>query len=120
MQSDDTLDNTHLMRFAGRFSRRIHASAKKEGIPLIYCQRDERKHEIAEQYIPTEPTFHGIFCILVGRFKSVSVGFLLPWTIQGRRKVNFVTRIRYIRLSTAVIFYLCVGAYFGTGISWRY
>ncbi|KKO18650.1 MAG: hypothetical protein L3J18_08235 [Candidatus Brocadia sp.] len=67
MQNDDTLDNTHLIRFAGRFSRRIHAYAKKNGIPLIHCQRDECKHEIAEQYIPAEPTFCSIFCILVGR-----------------------------------------------------
>ena len=34
---------------------------------VIHCQRDERKHEIAEQHIQTEPTFRGIFCILVGR-----------------------------------------------------
>ena len=53
--SDDDLDDTHLMRYAGRFSRRIHAIAAKNNIPLIYCDRDERKHEIAEQYILNDP-----------------------------------------------------------------
>ncbi len=66
MGSDDTLDNTHLMRFAGRFSRRIHAYAKKQGIPLIHSQRGEKKHELAEQHIPKDPGFRGIFCIITG------------------------------------------------------
>lgn len=67
MGDDANLDNTHLMRFAGRFSRRIHAYAEKNAIPLIHCPAKERKHEIAEPYIPTDPNFHGLFCILVGR-----------------------------------------------------
>ena len=67
MGGDDDLDNTHIMRFAGRFSRRIHAYAKKHEIPLIHCQRGERKHELAGQYIPTDPAFCGVFCILVAR-----------------------------------------------------
>lgn len=66
MGSDDTLDNTHLMRFAGRFSRRIHAYAKKQGIPLIHSQRGEKKHELAEQHMPKDPRFRGIFCIIAG------------------------------------------------------
>jgi hypothetical protein len=33
--SVDTLDNTHLMRLAGRFSRRVRAWANASGIPLI-------------------------------------------------------------------------------------
>jgi len=65
--SDDKLDDTHLMRFAGRFSRRIHAAANKNGIPLIHCKQGERKHEIARRYIPAEPSFRGVFCILVSR-----------------------------------------------------
>jgi hypothetical protein len=64
--TDNDLNDTNLMRFAGRFSRRIHAYAKKEGIPLIHCRRGERKHESAEQYIPKDPNFRGVFCILAG------------------------------------------------------
>jgi hypothetical protein len=67
MGNDDNLDNTHLMRFAGHFSRRIHAYAKREDIPLIHCQQGERKHELAEEHIPQDPLFRGVFCILVSR-----------------------------------------------------
>jgi len=46
--SEETLDNAHLMRMAGRFSRRLHGYAKAEGIPLVHCQAGEHKHELAE------------------------------------------------------------------------
>ncbi|MEW6375509.1 MAG: hypothetical protein AB1502_06930 [Thermodesulfobacteriota bacterium] len=61
--SDEDLDNTHLMRFAGRFSRRIHAYAKKQGIPVIHCKRGKKMHELAEEHIPKDPAFRGLFCI---------------------------------------------------------
>jgi hypothetical protein len=67
---DETLDNTHLMRFAGRFSRRVRAFAKSKGIPVIDCKRGLRKHRIAEEHIPTDPAFCGVFCILVGRMQG--------------------------------------------------
>jgi hypothetical protein len=65
--SDDTLDNTHLMRLAGRFSRRVRGWAKKENIPVIDCAAGERKHEIAEAQLPTDPERTGIFLVLVNR-----------------------------------------------------
>jgi hypothetical protein len=65
--SEDTLDDTHVMRFAGHFSRRVRAFAQKKGIPLIFCERGERKHEVAEPRVPSDPAFRGVFCILVGR-----------------------------------------------------
>lgn len=65
--SEDDLDTTHLMRMAGRFSRRIHAFTDKKGIPLIYCEPKERKHLLADQYIPEDKNFSGIFLILVNR-----------------------------------------------------
>ena len=46
--SDETLDNAHLMRLAGRFSRRVRAFGSAHGIPVIDCTREERKHRIAE------------------------------------------------------------------------
>jgi hypothetical protein len=67
---DDTLDDTHLMRMAGRFSRRVHAYAKATGIPVIHCESGTRKHELAEQYQPADPAFHGVFLILVARAKA--------------------------------------------------
>jgi hypothetical protein len=65
--TDDNLDNTHLMRLAGRFSRRVRGWAKKQGIPVIDCERGDRKHDLAEQYLPVDPQCTGIFCVLVGR-----------------------------------------------------
>jgi hypothetical protein len=65
--ADDNLDNMHLMRLAGRFARRVRAYADKNRIPLIHCQHDDRKHEVAQQYLPENPAFRGLFCILVGR-----------------------------------------------------
>ena len=70
-RSDDDLNNTALMRFAGRCARRVRAYAKKQNIPLIYCGRGERKHEIAEAHLPEDPNFRGIFCIIVGRAPGV-------------------------------------------------
>src|SRR5271166_4029935 len=49
--SEETLDNTHLMRMAGRFSRRIHGYAKANGIPVVHCPAGERKHGLAEEYL---------------------------------------------------------------------
>jgi len=65
--SDNNLDNAHLMRMAGRFSRRVRAHAKAHNIPLIDCPAGERKHELAEQHLPTDPNFVGVFLILVSR-----------------------------------------------------
>jgi hypothetical protein len=65
--SDEDLDNAHLMRMAGRLSRRVRAHAKAHEIPVIDCKRGERKHKIAEQYLPEDPDFVGVFLILVGR-----------------------------------------------------
>jgi hypothetical protein len=64
---DDTLDNAHLMRMAGRLSRCVRGWAKKEKIPVIDCAAGERKHDIAEQQLPTDPQRTGIFLILVNR-----------------------------------------------------
>jgi hypothetical protein len=49
--SDELLDNNHLMRFAGRFARRVRAWAAANGVPVIDCKAGERKHEIAEGYL---------------------------------------------------------------------
>jgi hypothetical protein len=65
--SDDTLDNAHLIRMAGRFSRCVRGWAKKENIPVIDCAAGERKHELAEEKLPTDPTRTGIFLVLVNR-----------------------------------------------------
>jgi hypothetical protein len=68
--SDETLDNTHLMRLAGRFSRRIRGYAKANGIPIIDCRTGERKHDLAEEYLVKTTVTQGLFLILVGRAQA--------------------------------------------------
>jgi len=65
--SDETLDQEHLLRMAGRFSRRVHAYAKRHGIPLHHCEPGVHKHKLAEQHLPTDPKFTGLFLILVAK-----------------------------------------------------
>jgi len=64
---DEQLDNTHLMRMAGRFARRVKAWANAAGVPLIYCKAGERKHLIAEEYLETHPVGPGVFMILAAK-----------------------------------------------------
>jgi hypothetical protein len=49
--SDEQLDNAHLMRLAGRFARRVRAWAEAHQVPVIDCTAGERKHLIAEEYL---------------------------------------------------------------------
>ena len=65
--SDEQLDNTHLMRFAGRFARRVKAWASANDVPLIYCKAGERKHLIAEEYLDTHAVGPGLFMILAAK-----------------------------------------------------
>src|SRR5215471_3020841 len=68
--SDESLDNAHLMRMAGRFSRRVRAYAKAHGVPLIDCSVGERKHQIAEQYLAHTSVTKGLCLILVARARA--------------------------------------------------
>jgi hypothetical protein len=68
--SDDTLDNAHLMRIAGRFSRRLRAYAQAHGIPVIDCSAGERKHDIAEEWLTKTKITQGLFLVLIGRAQA--------------------------------------------------
>ena len=65
--SDEHLDNAHLMRMAGRFSRRVRGFAKAHRIPVIDCRRGERKHDVAEEYLTSHAVKRGLFLVLVAR-----------------------------------------------------
>jgi hypothetical protein len=65
--SDENLDNNHLMRMAGRFSRRLRAWAKDNEVPVVYCAPKIRKHEIAEAQLPPAKVKPGLFLILVSK-----------------------------------------------------
>src|SRR5271169_1778613 len=65
--SDADLDDNHLMRMAGRFSRRLRAWAKENKVPVVYCSPGEEKHKMAEQHLATHETRPGLFMILVSK-----------------------------------------------------
>ena len=65
LHGDDlTLDDEHLRAMAGTFSRRLHAFCAKQRIPLIEAQARDRKHEIAQPHLPTDPKFCGLFLVI--------------------------------------------------------
>jgi hypothetical protein len=64
---DDNLDDTHLMRMAGRFSRRLRAWAKENQIPVVYSSPGERKHDLASEHLAAHETKPGLFMILVSK-----------------------------------------------------
>jgi hypothetical protein len=65
--SDENLDDNHLMRMAGRFSRRLRAWAKENKIPVVYSSPGERKHDLASEHLATHETKPGLFMILVSK-----------------------------------------------------
>jgi hypothetical protein len=77
---EEQLDNTHLMRMAGRFSRRVRAWAAANQVPVIDCGRGDRKHRIAEDYLATHPVSRGVFLILVARAAAT------VWEVQRSAK----------------------------------
>jgi hypothetical protein len=64
---DDQLDDTHLMRMAGRFARRVKAWGQANDVPVIYCKAGQRKHLIAEEYLATHEVRTGVFLVLVAK-----------------------------------------------------
>jgi hypothetical protein len=72
MQGSDTdMSDAAMMRFAGRFSRRVQSFCKKKGIPFVHFRTGERKHEEAEMMKPKDKSFIGIFAIFVSRAPSL-------------------------------------------------
>jgi hypothetical protein len=65
--SDEQLDDTHLIRMAGRFARRVKAWAAANQVPLQYCTAGQRKHLIAEEYLETHSVRPGVFMILAAK-----------------------------------------------------
>jgi len=92
--SDADLDNAHLMRMAGRLARRLRAHAAAHNIPVIDCAAEERKHVVAEQYLPSDPDFVGVFVILVGRAPAP------VWDVQQAKSgtiVNIRRKTQYVK-----------------------
>jgi hypothetical protein len=91
--SDEKLDNAHLMRMAGRLARRLRAHAKAHQIPVVEGTTEERKYTIADQYLPQDPNFVGVFVILVGRAPAP------VWNVQrspNGKIVNIERKTQYV------------------------
>ncbi|PYX84685.1 MAG: hypothetical protein DMG70_05800 [Acidobacteria bacterium] len=86
--NDKNLDNAHLIRMAGRFSRRLRAWAKANRVPVLDCPPGERKHEIAQEYLSKHSGQCGLFLVLVSRSPA------LAWDIQmsGTGKLGNIQR----------------------------
>lgn len=66
-QRDEELTTKRLLRLAARFSRSARAWAREHGVPVIFCRKGEKKHKLADQHLPKDPHFRGVFLILVSR-----------------------------------------------------
>ena len=83
--SDDQLDDTHLMRMAGRFARRVKAWAGANGVPVIYCTAGQRKHRIAEQYLAAhQVTGPGVSLVLAAKAPAT------VWKVKRSSRGNIV------------------------------
>jgi hypothetical protein len=80
--SEETLDNAHLMRMAGRFSRRLRAWAAENEIPIRDCRVGEAKHEIGEEFLRSTTVREGLFLILVSRAPAP------VWDIHPNRRIT--------------------------------
>jgi len=91
--SDESLDNNHLMRMAGRLARRLRAYANTHNIPVVDCNTKERKDTIAGDYLPKEAGFTGLFVILVGRAPAP------VWDVKKTKSgkiMNIERKIQYV------------------------
>lgn len=90
---DEELDNTHLIRLAGRFARRVKAWGAANGVPVIYCKAGERKHLVAEQHLATHDVGTGVFMVLVAKAKAP------VWDVKRSKTgviVNLEKRISFV------------------------
>lgn len=90
---DDDLDNTHLMRMAGRFARRVRGWARANDVPVVDCKAGQRKHLIAQEHLAAGPVRPGVFLVLVARAPA------LVWKVKRSgdgRIVNIEKTSQYV------------------------
>ena len=85
--SDAELDNTHLMRMAGRFARRVKAWGAANAVPVIFCTAGQRKHRIAEAYLATHEVGAGVFLVLVAKAPAP------VWKVKRSAKTGAIVNI---------------------------
>lgn len=81
------LTQEQLRRLSGDLGRRLNAYARKEQIPIRYCQvGDKTKHAEAEKLRPADPHFQGVFAIFVAKAPA------LVWQARNNRQGKVVLR----------------------------
>lgn len=88
--SDENLDNAHLIRLAGRFSRRLRAWAQGRGVPMIYCAPGERKDQIAAEHLGRHSGQPGVFLVLVSKAPAPL------WEVGKNRHLSRRPRLSYV------------------------
>jgi hypothetical protein len=88
--SDETLENTYLIRMAGGFSRRVRGYAKAHGIPVIDCSGGQRKHDLAEEYLAKTTVTQGLFLVLVGRAQAAA------WDVNAKHHIERKKPMPYV------------------------
>src|ERR1700740_614108 len=88
--SDQTLENTYLMRLAGRFSRRVRGYAKAHGIPVVDCPAGQRKHDLPEEYLAKTTLTQGLFLVLVGRAQAP------VWDVNAKHHIERKKPMPYV------------------------
>ena len=68
--TDNNLDRKQMMRMAGRFGETVRKYAFRNNIPYVKAENGERKDEISERHLPSDPEFAGVFLIVVGRAQA--------------------------------------------------
>jgi len=86
--SDKQLDTHHLMRMAGRFSRRVRAYCKAHGIPLEDCLAGEKKWKIAQEHLSPQEVRRGLFLVLVSRAPAP------VWEVKKSKQGGHIATLR--------------------------
>jgi len=88
---DDSLDDAHLMRLAGRFARRVRGWARAHGVPVIDCAAGDRKHRIAEDYLRDHTVGPGVFLVLVARAPAT------VWKVKRSKRSGAICNVEKTR-----------------------
>ena len=64
--SDANLNDDQLRDMAGTLSRRLRAYCARHQVPVIEAEAGQRKHELAEEHLPQDPKFRGLFVVITG------------------------------------------------------
>jgi hypothetical protein len=97
---DEPLTKTRLVRMAGRFSRRVKAYAEHHHIPVLYGKQGERKHELAEAYIPQDPAFKGLFLVIISRASG------LVWDVKQTKDGRMGRMTKHYRYINHIFFHI--------------